>query len=160
MAIPISDDTKPPRPSRLRARFAKWPGLLYRFGLETMIAKRVMVLTTRGRVTGIDRRTPLWYVRDGATIYCFSGWGSSSDWLKNLAVSPDAQVQIGRERWESQGTLIHEPLEIERVLPSFREKYGRLVPLFYHLDRLILVVFPLASPATKSRTRRGLGRRI
>ena len=145
MAIPISDDTTPPRPSWLRARFAKWPGLLYRLGLGFLLARQVMILTTRGRVTGRARRTPLWYIRQGDVIYCFSGWGHSSDWLKNLQASPDVQVQVGNNRWETRGTLMHEPLEIERVLPSFREKYGRLVPLFYHLDRLVLVAFPLAS---------------
>ena len=100
-----------------------------------------MVLTTRGRRTGRVRQTPLWYVRKGNIIYCFSGWGASSDWFKNLEASPDVRVQIGKQRWEMRAALVEDPSELGRILESFFEKYGRLVPVFYHLDRLRLLAF-------------------
>jgi deazaflavin-dependent oxidoreductase (nitroreductase family) len=104
-----------------------------------------MVLNTRGRATDRERRTPLWYVRDGDTIYCFSGWGSSSDWFKNLVANPEALIQVGNKSWPTRGVFIQELPELERLLHRFSDKYGRLVPLFYHLDRLQLVAFPLSS---------------
>jgi hypothetical protein len=41
--------------------------------------------------------------------------------------------------------LIQELSEPERLLHRFSDKYGRLVSLFYHLDRLQLVAFSLSS---------------
>lgn len=135
----------PLRPSWLRARLARWPLPVYRLGLGFLLARKVMILTTRGRTTGKRRKTPLWYVHDGDSIYCFSGWGPSSDWLKNLKVDPGVLVQIGKETWETRGSLVQDPLELERMLHLLLKKYGRLVCLFYHLDRLSLVAFPLST---------------
>ena len=136
----------PLRPNWLRRRLAKWALLPYGMGLGFLIAKQVMILTTRGRVSAKERRTPLWYVSDGGAIYCLSGWGASSDWWKNLEADPKALLQIGMRRWELRGEVIPEPQEIERVLSMFQRKYGRrTVSTFYHLDRLVLVTFPKTS---------------
>ena len=137
---------KPLRPNWLRRRLAKWPLLPYRLGLGFLIARQVLVLTTRGRVTAKERRTPLWYVNDGDNIYCLSGWGASSDWWKNLEASPKALLQIGMRRCERPGEVITEPQKVERILSEFQKKYGRrTVSLFYHLDRLVLVIFSKTS---------------
>ena len=147
------DRTRPLRPSWLRGRLAKWSLLPYRMGLGTLMAPWFMVLTTRGRVTGMARKAPLWYVRQGNIVYCLSGWGSSSDWLKNLKANPSALVKIGKERWETRGELIQDPQEGERVLSMFLKKYGRLVRVFYHMDRLELVAYPLGVPGALPSTR-------
>ena len=102
-----------------------------------------MILTSTGRRTGRARKTPLWYVRDRDHVYCFSGWGSSSDWLKNLEVNPSAQVRVGKGTEETRGVIIQDPQQIEKVLNMFLQKYGRLVRVIYHMDRLVLVAFPV-----------------
>ena len=141
----LPDEGKAPlRPNWLRSRMAKWAGLAYRLGLGTLVAKKVMILTTKGRVTGRARRTPLWYVRDRDTVYCLSGWGPSSDWWKNLNKETHALVQIGKGRLETQGVLVENREEVSNVLNMFFDKYGRrTVHLFYHLDRLCLAAFSL-----------------
>ena len=132
------------RPSRLRGRLAKWALLAYKLGLGALIGHKVLVLTTTGRVSGLERRTPLWYVREGGTFLCFSGWGASSDWLKNVRARPEVQLWIGSRSWHSQGRFIEDPEEVKRVSGMFVDKYGRrTVRLFYHLDRLVLVAFPV-----------------
>ena len=137
------DMTDPKHPSWLRARLAKWPLLAYRLGLGPVIAGRVMVLTTKGRVTGRSRKTPLWYVRDGNQIYCISGWGPYGDWWKNLNADPSALVRIGNTSWKTRGTLIKEGPERDRILIRIIEKYGRMTRLVYHMDRLTLAAFHL-----------------
>ena len=133
------------RPSWLRARAAKWAGLAYALGLGFLLARKVMVLTTMGRVTGKKLRTPLWYVRDGDTVYCLSSWGSSSDWLKNLRANSEVTLQIGWRRWNTRAATQGMP-EIGELLPRFQRKYGRrTVKLLYHLDRLVPVAFPLTN---------------
>ena len=117
--------------------------MLYRLGLGFLVARQVIVLTTRGRITGKARKTPLWYVREGDTVYCLSGWGSSSDWLRNLQLNPNALVQIGSKTWQTQGRLLDDRQERERLLRIFLKKYGRLARLVFRLDEIYLGAFPL-----------------
>ena len=140
--MPSNTETKPLRPGWLRSHFAKWALLPYKLGLARLLQRRVMVLTTVGRVTGRPRKTPLWYVREGDTIFSLSGWGPSSDWLKNLQRDPKVTVQIGHRRWDTEGQVVSIPKERERVLSILVKKYGRrMVGTIYHLDRLVLVSF-------------------
>ena len=134
----------PLRPSRLRSRLAKWALVAYRLGLGPLLARKVLVLTTTGRASGSKRWTPLWYVREGDTFFCFSGWGGSSDWLKNVRAHPEVRLRAGSRGWRSRGRLVEDPEEVDRVSGMFAGKYGRrTVHLFYHLDRLVLVAFPV-----------------
>lgn len=143
MRVSKKGGNRPPRPSWLRSRLAKWALIPYRLGLGFLLANQVLVLTTRGRVSGKERKTPLWYVRDQDTIYCVSGWGPSSDWSRNLEADPSAVLQIGKAQWQTEGILKHDLPEQEQVLDLFLKKYGRLTHLFYHRERLSVVAFPL-----------------
>ena len=135
---------RPIRPSWLRSRLAKWALLAYRLRLGFLVAHKVMVLTTHGRLTGRPRRTPLWYVREDDTLYCLSGWGASSDWLKNVRARSDVRLQVANEVWETRGRMVPDGEEVGMLLEMFYQKYGRrTVRLFYHMDRLVLVAFKL-----------------
>ena len=134
------------RPGWLRARLAKWPMLFHRLGLGALLTPWVLLLTTKGRVTGQARRTPLWYVREGDVVYCISGWGSTSDWSRNLNKDSRALVQIGRKTWETQGLSVSSDGDREKVLRILKRRYGPLVRVLYHMDRLTMVAFSLDSP--------------
>jgi deazaflavin-dependent oxidoreductase (nitroreductase family) len=139
-------ENRPLRPSWLRSRLAKWALVAYRLGLGFVVGHKVMILTTTGRVSGTERRTPLWYVREGDVVFCLSGWGASSDWLKNVRAHPEVRLQAGARRWRTRGRFIEDPAEVKRVSRMFIEKYGRrTVSVFYHLDRLVLVAFPVSA---------------
>ncbi|MCE2404144.1 MAG: nitroreductase family deazaflavin-dependent oxidoreductase [Dehalococcoidia bacterium] len=143
-ATPLQTELSPLRPSWLRSRLAKWALVAYRLGLGPLLARKVMVLTTIGRASGSQRRTPLWYVREEDTFLCFSSWGGSSDWLKNVRAHPDVHLRVGSRGWRSRGRLVEDPEEVGRVSAVFAAKYGhRTMGLFYHLDRLALVAFPV-----------------
>ena len=64
---------------------------LYRVKLLPLLGfgRIFLILTTKGRISGKIRRTPLEYhwIDDDITI--FSGRGEESDWLKNLRVNPN-----------------------------------------------------------------------
>ena len=144
MTSPAGMRTRPPRPSWLRSRLAKWALLAYKLGLGRLLGHHVLVLTTRGRRTGAVRRTPLWYIREGDVVYCFSGWGTTSDWYRNVKADSHVTLELGKARWQTKAEAIHQRSERERVLRLTEAKYGRLTTrVFYHLDLVVLVSCPL-----------------
>ena len=61
----------------------------------------VMLLTTRGRKSGLLRTSPLLYLRDGERIVVVAskaGSPSHPAWYLNLTADPEVQVQIGDEK--------------------------------------------------------------
>jgi proline iminopeptidase len=57
----------------------------------------ILLLTTKGRKTGLDRTVPLIYDLDGTNPVIVASKGGASDhpgWFKNLVKTPEAEVQI------------------------------------------------------------------
>jgi deazaflavin-dependent oxidoreductase (nitroreductase family) len=60
----------------------------------------VLLLTTRGRLSGKERTTPLYYLRDGSRIVVCNvnpGFERTNPWVLNLRAHPIARLQIGPE---------------------------------------------------------------
>lgn len=63
--------------------------------------RRVLVLTTTGRRTGLERVVPLQYFPDGASMVVVaanSGLPSPPGWYFNLTADPDAEVEVDGRR--------------------------------------------------------------
>jgi deazaflavin-dependent oxidoreductase (nitroreductase family) len=62
----------------------------------------VMLLTTRGRKSGLPRTAPLLYLRDGERMVvvasAMGGAPGHPAWYLNLKADPEVQVQIGDEK--------------------------------------------------------------
>ncbi|MEU8249758.1 nitroreductase/quinone reductase family protein [Nonomuraea sp. NPDC048916] len=59
--------------------------------------RQVLVLTTRGRKTGLERTVPLQFFPDGddmIVVAANSGLSSPPGWYFNLAANPDARVEV------------------------------------------------------------------
>jgi deazaflavin-dependent oxidoreductase (nitroreductase family) len=54
-----------------------------------------LYLTTTGRKTGLPRQIEIWFVEHDGCWYLVSGGHENSDWVKNLAATPTAEVRIG-----------------------------------------------------------------
>lgn len=128
----------------LRRLGSKWVLLVYLIGLGFLISKWVMVLTTYGRRTSRLRKTGLWYVQEGRSIYCLSRRGASSQWLKNLKKCPDVSIRIGHTIRPAEGMLVQKESEHKRILSKFYDKYRGLGGLLLQRDRAVLVVFLLS----------------
>lgn len=62
--------------------------------------RKVLLLTTTGRKSGLERTTPLVYMEhEGDLIVYASNGGKETPpaWWLNLRADPDAEVQIGRD---------------------------------------------------------------
>jgi deazaflavin-dependent oxidoreductase (nitroreductase family) len=60
----------------------------------------ILLLTTRGRRTGKNRTTPVYFLRDGHRIIICNvnpGFESTNPWVLNLRANLQATVQIGAE---------------------------------------------------------------
>jgi len=61
----------------------------------------VLLLTTTGRKSGLQRTAPLLYLRDGERVVLVAskgGMSHSPQWYYNALANPDVEVEIGAER--------------------------------------------------------------
>jgi deazaflavin-dependent oxidoreductase (nitroreductase family) len=82
---------------------------------------RTLYLHTVGRRSGTPRRTPLYYLDDGdalAIVTSNAGRDREPAWWLNLQATPDAEVEVGKER---------RPV---RARPGTQSEYERLWPQF------------------------------
>jgi deazaflavin-dependent oxidoreductase (nitroreductase family) len=93
---------------RLRQGFKKFNRfmmLMWRLGLGRWVnawpevGGRIMVITHTGRKTGIKRHTPVNYTIADGEIYCTAGFGSVSDWFRNIKANPEVEVWLPDGWW-------------------------------------------------------------
>jgi deazaflavin-dependent oxidoreductase (nitroreductase family) len=91
---------------RLHARLYRWSG--GRLGHHSGLGP-ILLLTTRGRRTGIPRTTPLLYLPDGEDCLVVASNGGrdrAPDWLGNLAADPEVRIQVGRRTMDARGEVL------------------------------------------------------
>lgn len=87
------------------------------FNIWPQVSGRVMVITHIGRKTGATRRTPVNYAIVDGEVYCLAGFGSISDWYRNILAHPHVEVWLPDGWWA--GTA-EEVSDCERRLPIMR----------------------------------------
>jgi deazaflavin-dependent oxidoreductase (nitroreductase family) len=72
--------------------------LLFRLGLgnwgNSPETSQVMVLTHRGRKTGLRRRTPVNYAVVDGDIFCAAAFGTMADWYQNIMADPNVELWL------------------------------------------------------------------
>jgi deazaflavin-dependent oxidoreductase (nitroreductase family) len=86
-----------PAQGTLGRLFFKAPLVLWRMGLGSVIGEiaPVMILTARGRKSGLPRHTGLAYEQIEGIRYANSAWGAESDWYRNVVADPHVTLQTG-----------------------------------------------------------------
>lgn len=101
------------------------PVALYQLGLggfERLLGMQFLMLTTRGRRSGLPRIVMLDLVgEDGDTYFAQSGWSDRTAWVKNLRANPEVVVQVGRQRHRAQAAELPAPEGADRLVTWFRE---------------------------------------
>jgi hypothetical protein len=59
---------------------------------------RIMVIKHRGRKSGREYLTPVNYALVHGEIYCIAGFGSISDWYRNMLVRPQVELWLPEGR--------------------------------------------------------------
>jgi deazaflavin-dependent oxidoreductase (nitroreductase family) len=101
----------------------------------------LLLLTTTGARTGRRRTNPLVYLPDGERLLIFASKGGAPghpDWYHNLVAHPRVTVEVGRETYEAEATVLHgaerDRLFAKQVeaMPNFGEyqrKTRRTIPV-------------------------------
>ena len=110
--------------------------------LSGQLAKsHILLLTTTGAKTGLERIAPLGYGRDGerlVVVAANAGAPTHPDWYRNLVAQPEVTVEMGSERFSARARtaegaeredLIARQAEIVPWLPAQQEKTTREIPI-------------------------------
>lgn len=128
-------------PSVIRAGSRLHTALLRRFRGAKLIGGDALILTTRGRKTGKETSTPLFYARDADRLLIaasFAGSGVPPGWYLNLVAHPGVQATTrGRTEWYRARTLSDADAEaawpkLLAVYPTFaryRRRAKRTIPV-------------------------------
>jgi deazaflavin-dependent oxidoreductase (nitroreductase family) len=104
--------------------FNRFMLLMWRLGMGPLLnmgpamAGRYMVITHTGRKSGMKRRTPVNYAVVDGEVYCTAGFGSGSDWYRNLIADPQVEVWLP-DGWYAG--IAEEVTHPEARLPLLRE---------------------------------------
>jgi deazaflavin-dependent oxidoreductase (nitroreductase family) len=89
---------------------------------ELLKSRCVLVITTRGRKSGLWRRTAISFMPVGEHLVVFSGWGRSSNWYRNVLADPEVEVQVGRRRMRATARLVPDPEERRRLMLQMQQR--------------------------------------
>jgi len=121
---------------------------------DRLVDNDMLLLTTRGHVTGEPHTVPLLYLRAGERLVVIASYGGrplDPTWYLNLVAEPRVEVQTRGERSEM---LARTASEVERALwwPRIEAAYDGYRDYQSRTDRVIPVVFlePIAETADRS----------
>jgi deazaflavin-dependent oxidoreductase (nitroreductase family) len=100
----------------LKAGLGPWMG--------TPFGGWILLLRVRGRKSGLPRDNPLSYlVADGA-VWVMAGFGSRTDWYRNLLADPRAEVILPGRAISCRGQSIDDPATRARIIPRLVRATG------------------------------------
>jgi deazaflavin-dependent oxidoreductase (nitroreductase family) len=117
------------RPSSRRLlRISKIPPrILYALGLGPLMGRIILLLTAKGRVTGLKRVTPLQYEELDGRYYIGSMRGAQADWFRNIVADPNVHVRVGRKAFRGVAEAVTDPHRIADFLSLRLERHPRMV---------------------------------
>ena len=104
--------------------FNRYMLLMWRLGLGRWlnacpgILGRYMVIVHTGRKSGAKRFTPVNYAEIDGDIYCTAGFGSGSDWYRNIMAEPQVELWLPNARWTG---IAEDVTEREDALAKMRQ---------------------------------------
>lgn len=119
--------SQPPR-TRLQRALARAPIRLYRLGLGGLLGQRFVLLTHTGRHSGRPRQVVLEVVgrdEDSGGYLVASGYGSRSQWFRNIRHHPEVHFQVGRRHFDGRARPLP-AAESGRRLCEYARRHPRL----------------------------------
>ena len=108
-----------------------------------LVNNDMLLLTTTGRTSGMQRTVPLLYLRSGNRLIVIASYGGRQEhpeWYRNLLSEPKASVQIRGERRNVVSATM-DPLERAEWWPRIVDAYGDYAVYQSRTDREIPVIW-------------------
>ena len=82
-------------------------------------------LTTTGRITGNAHRIEIWFVLADQTVFLMAGDRDRSDWVRNLMITPDVELELGGRKRATRARVVEEASEEDTLARGLMlEKYA------------------------------------
>lgn len=108
------------RPQGLTRSIYRLPISLYRLGWGVVLGwLPMLVMTTKGRRSGLARHVMVEFRRHGSKYYVFSAWGERTDWYRNLLQHPRVTIQHGVHVFAADAQPVQDNAEALRALYLF-----------------------------------------
>ena len=110
--------------------------LMWRLGLGPWINiwpqgfGRIMVVTHKGRKTGLRRLTPVNYTIIDDAIYCVAGFGKVADWYKNILKDPNVEIWLPDGWWAGIAEDISDADNRHQIMREVLIASGFAAPMF------------------------------
>ena len=104
---------------------------------------KLLLLTARGAKSGQIRTTPLVYHRDGNRYVVAASKGGAPEhpaWYHNLVKNPDAEVEIGTDKFKVRATPIAKGPERDRLYKAHGDNFAAFRDYPSKTTRIIPVV--------------------
>ena len=113
------------RPSRLppNALMIK----LYNTPLASLLGRMFLLLTTRGRRSGLPRTTPLQYEIIQGAYYLGAARGVRADWVRNILANPSVACRVGRRTFCATARVVTESGPIADFLQVRLQRHPYIV---------------------------------
>jgi hypothetical protein len=96
-------------------------------------------LTATGRVSGRRTSRPVWFVRQGDTLYLLPVSGSGSQWYKNLLKTPAIRLATDGASYSGMAAPVTDQRTVGQVVDKFSAKYGASQVAEYYPDQDVAV---------------------
>jgi hypothetical protein len=89
-----------------------------------------IALSVKGRRSGRYISRPVWFVREGNTLYLLPVQGSDTKWYKNVLADPTLKISVNNGGAEEEEEItarakpITESSMVDSIVKKFKSKYG------------------------------------
>jgi deazaflavin-dependent oxidoreductase (nitroreductase family) len=138
-----------PHPRGLTRFAARLPIWLYQHNLGRLLGNRFLLLTHRGRKSGLPRHVVLevvGYHADTGVYVVAAAWGEKADWYLNILKTPVVRVRVGRKRFKA----IAERLSQDDALRELQAYAGEHPFAFRELAGLLFDIDTRSRPTAET----------
>ncbi|MEW5991948.1 MAG: nitroreductase/quinone reductase family protein [Chloroflexota bacterium] len=92
--------------------------------IGTPIGGYILLLRVRGRSTGLIRETPLSYLIEDGSAWVLAGFGTKTQWYRNLLVNPEVEIWLPGRIVRCRAEEITDPAIRDPLLPRLVRATG------------------------------------
>lgn len=92
--------------------------------IGTPIGGYILLLRVRGRKSGLMRQTPLSYLVADGSAWVLAGFGTRTEWYRNLLVDPEVEIWLPGRVVSCRAAEVTDPAIREAMLPRLARATG------------------------------------